>query len=466
MLYQLSYSRVERRLGWDGGPGKRSDASDPHIVPTAPGGYNRRMHVLRVPGDKSISHRALLIAALGEGPSELRGVLVSADVEATARALRALGVNVPPLDSAVMVVPGVGLRGLQMPEAPIDCANSGTTARLIAGLVAGAGLEATLVGDESLSRRPMRRVAEPLRAMGVTVELPPHEGLPMTIRAGTVRGLTWHGAVASAQVKSAVLLAGLVGQVPVEVHEPLPTRDHTERLLEAHGVDLIRDGAMVALRPNGAVGAGPIDVPGDPSSAAFLLGAVACGASDGVRVRGVAVNPTRMGAVTVLRRMGLPVRLEGMRVVGGEPVADLVAGRADETEPAAPALVGVTINPTEVPALIDELPLLACVAARAVGETRVTGAGELRVKESDRIRLVVENLRSLGVEAEELPDGFVIRGVDRPLSGWVRTAGDHRIAMAFGVLGAVPGNAIVIDDPSCVAVSWPSFWDALDACRR
>ncbi len=424
------------------------------------------MHVLRVPGDKSISHRALLIAALGEGPSELRGVLVSADVEATARALRALGVNVPSLDSAVMVVPGVGLRGLQMPDAPIDCANSGTTARLIAGLVAGAGLEATLVGDESLSRRPMRRVAEPLRAMGVTVELPPHEGLPMTIRAGTVRGLTWHGAVASAQVKSAVLLAGLVGQVPVEVHEPLPTRDHTERLLEAHGVDLIRDGAMVALRPNGAVGAGPIDVPGDPSSAAFLLGAVACGASDGVRVRGVAVNPTRMGAVTVLRRMGLPVRLEGMRVVGGEPVADLVAGRADETEPAAPALVGVTINPTEVPALIDELPLLACVAARAVGETRVTGAGELRVKESDRIRLVVENLRSLGVEAEELPDGFVIRGVDRPLSGRVRTAGDHRIAMAFGVLGAVPGNAIVIDDPSCVAVSWPSFWDALDACRR
>ena len=466
MLYQLSYSRVERRLGWDGGPGKRSDASDPHIVPTAPGGYNRRMHVLRVPGDKSISHRALLIAALGEGPSELRGVLVSADTEATARALRALGVPVPPLDSAVMVVPGVGLRGLHTPDAPIDCANSGTTARLIAGLVAGAGLEATLVGDESLSRRPMRRVAEPLRAMGVTVELPPHEGLPMTIRAGTVRGLTWHGAVASAQVKSAVLLAGLVGQVPVEVHEPLPTRDHTERLLESRGVDLIRDGAMVALRPNGAVGAGPIDVPGDPSSAAFLLGAVACGASDGVRVPGVAVNPTRMGAVTVLRRMGLPVRLEGMRVVGGEPVADLVAGRADETDLAAPALVGVTIDPTEVPALIDELPLLACVAARAVGETRVTGAGELRVKESDRIRLVVENLRSLGVEAEELPDGFVIRGGDRPLSGRVRTTGDHRIAMAFGVLGAVPGNAIVIDDPSCVAVSWPTFWDALDACRR
>ena len=466
MLYQLSYSRVERRLGRVGGRGKRSGASDPHIVPTPPGGYYRRMHVLRVPGDKSISHRALLIAALGEGPSELRGVLVSADTEATARALRALGVPVPPLDSAVMVVPGVGLRGLHTPDAPIDCANSGTTARLIAGLVAGAGLEATLVGDESLSRRPMRRVAEPLRAMGVAVELPPHEGLPMTIRAGAVRGLTWHGAIASAQVKSAVLLAGLVGQVPVEVHEPLPTRDHTERLLEARGVDLIRDGAMVALRPSGAIGVGPIDVPGDPSSAAFLLGAVACGASDGVRVLGVTVNPTRLGAVTVLRRMGLPVRLEGMRVVGGEPVADLVAGRADERDPAAPALVGVTIDPTEVPALIDELPLLACVAARAVGETRVTGAGELRVKESDRIRLVVENLRSLGVEAEELPDGFVIRGGDRPLSGRVRTAGDHRIAMAFGVLGAVPGNAIVIDDPSCVAVSWPSFWDALDACRR
>ncbi|MBM3885799.1 MAG: 3-phosphoshikimate 1-carboxyvinyltransferase [Gemmatimonadetes bacterium] len=432
------------------------------------------MSVLRVPGDKSISHRALLLAALGDGPSEIRGLLVSADVEATARALRALGVAVPPLDATVMVVPGVGLRGLRAPTEPIDCANSGTTARLVAGLVAGAGLDATLVGDVSLSRRPMRRIAEPLRAMGATVALPSHDGLPMTVRATALHGLTWRSPVASAQVKSAVLLAGLVAQVPVEVHEPQPTRDHTERLLASRGVDLVRDSTMVALRPTGRLDAGPTDVPGDPSSATFLLGAVALGAASTLRLEHIGVNPTRMGAVAVLRRMGLSVRLEGMRQVGGEPVADLVATSVGDLSPggsgglggAPSALLGVTIGPDEVPVLIDELPLLACVAARAAGETRVTGAGELRVKESDRIRLVVENLQAVGVEAEELADGFVIRGGDGPLAGRVRTAGDHRIAMAFGVLGAVPGNAIVVDDPSCVAVSWPSFWDALDACRR
>ena len=418
------------------------------------------MSVCRVPGDKSISHRALLLAALGDGPSEIRGLLVSADVEATARALRALGVAVPSLDAGGITIPGGGLRGLRSPAAPLDCANSGTTARLVAGLVAGAGLEATLVGDESLSRRPMRRVAEPLRAMGATVELPAHDGLPMTVRSTGLHGLTWHSPVPSAQVKSAVLLAGLVAQVPVEVHEPLPTRDHTERMLEARGVDLVRDGTMVALRPTGRLDAGPIEVPGDPSSAAFLLGAVACGACGPLRVAHVGVNPTRIGAVAALRRMGLPVRFDAMRMLAGEPVADLVV------DPPPTRLTGITIAAEEVPSLIDELPLLACVAACAAGETIVHGAGELRVKESDRIRLVVENLRAIGAEAEELPDGFVVRGDDRPRRGSVRTAGDHRVAMAFGVLGAVPGNAIVVDDPSCVAVSWPSFWDALDAARR
>ena len=418
------------------------------------------MSVCRVPGDKSISHRALLLAALGDGPSEIRGLLVSADVEATARALRALGVAVPSLDAGGITIPGGGLRGLRSPAAPLDCANSGTTARLVAGLIAGAGLEATLVGDESLSRRPMRRVAEPLRAMGATVDLPAHDGLPMTVRSTGLHGLTWHSPVPSAQVKSAVLLAGLVAQVPVEVHEPLPTRDHTERMLEARGVDLVRDGTMVALRPTGRLDAGPIEVPGDPSSAAFLLGAVACGACGPLRVAHVGVNPTRIGAVAALRRMGLPVRFDAMRMLAGEPVADLVV------DPPPTRLTGITIAAEEVPSLIDELPLLACVAACAAGETVVHGAGELRVKESDRIRLVVENLRAIGAEAEELPDGFVVRGGDRPRHGSVRTAGDHRIAMAFGVLGAVPGNAIVVDDPSCVAVSWPSFWDALDAARR
>ena len=420
------------------------------------------MSTLRLPGDKSISHRALLFAALGAGRSVVRGALDSADVRATAGVLRALGVAVPVVGADALEIEGVGLRGLRPPSGPLDCGNSGTTARLVAGLLAGAGLDATLVGDASLSARPMRRVADPLVAMGATVDLPTHGGLPMRVRAAgdgmRRRGLTWHAVVPSAQVKSAILLAGLVADVPVEVHEPLATRDHTERMLRARGVDVLADGGVVALRPTGRLDAGETDVPGDASSAAFLAGAAALGLTPELALDDVGVNPGRIGAFQALRRMGAVVRFEGMRECGGEPVATLVAGRG--------TLRGMTVAPEEVPRLIDELPVLACVAARAEGETRVTGAAELRVKESDRIRLVVENLRAVGAEAEELPDGFVVRGSDRPLRGRVRTAGDHRIAMAFGVLAAAPGNAIEIDDPSCVDVSWPTFWDALAHVRH
>jgi 3-phosphoshikimate 1-carboxyvinyltransferase len=413
---------------------------------------------LRLPGDKSISHRALILAALGEGRSVMHGLLTSADVESTASVLRALGAPVPDRLEGACAIDGTGLRGLRAPEVPLDCGNSGTTARLLAGVLAGAGLEATLIGDASLSARPMRRVADPLSAMGAAVALPPHRGLPMRVRGGQLHGITWHQAVPSAQVKSAVLLAGLLGGVPVEVHEPLATRDHTERMLRARGVDVRTEGGVVTLHPAARLDALESTIPGDASSAAFLLAAAALGAAPELALDGVGVNPGRIGGFQVLRRMGATMRFEASGETGGEPVATVVGGPG--------ALRGVVIAPEEVPALIDELPVLACVAARSEGETRVTGAGELRVKESDRIRLVVENLRAIGADAEELPDGFVVRGSDRPLRGTVRTGGDHRIAMAFGVLGAVPGNVVTVDDPSCVGVSWPTFWDVLaHVCR-
>lgn len=418
------------------------------------------MTTLRVPGDKSISHRALMLAALGRGRSRVRGILQSADVHSTADVLRALGVEIPALNAPELVIEGVGLRGLKQPARELDCGNSGTTARLTSGIVAGAGIGATFVGDASLSRRPMKRVAAPLSAMGAQIDLPSHGGLPMSMRAATLRGITWHPDVASAQVKSAILLAGLVADVPVEVHEPAATRDHSERMLRARGVDVRSDGNVISLNPRARLEAGDVDVPGDPSSAAFVAGLAALGAAaDGsARIENVGINPARLGAFAVLRRMGASIRYEDVADQGGEPVATLVC--------AAGTLKATVIEPHEVPSLIDELPLLACVAARAEGETRVTGAAELRVKESDRIAAVVSNLRSIGVDAEELPDGFIVRGSQHPLRGNIITQGDHRIAMAFGVLGAVAGNEISVDDPFCCAVSWPSFWDDLRRLTR
>jgi len=412
---------------------------------------------LRVPGDKSISHRALMIAALGSGTSRVRSILRSADVESTAGVLRALGANIPSLDTDEVIIEGVGLRGLKQPSVALDCGNSGTTARLMSGIIAALPVEAELIGDASLSRRPMGRIASPLGAMGAKFTVPPNGGLPLKIRGGTLKGITWHPDVASAQVKTAILFAGLVADVPVEVHEPAQTRDHTERMLRARGVDIRNEELVVSLLPSGRLDAGDMDIAGDPSSAMFIAGLAAMGGVSGgtVHAENVGVNPARVGGFRALRRMGASITYEESMVQGGEPVATVVCGAGD--------LQGIVIPPAEVPGLIDELPLIACVAARANGETRVTGAGELRVKESDRITVVVDNLRAIGVDAEELPDGFIVRGSDKPLKGRVLTHGDHRIAMAFGVLGAIAGNELEIDDPACCVVSWPSFWDDLRA---
>ena len=410
--------------------------------------------VVRVPGDKSISHRALILGALGDGPSRVRGVLQSLDVQSTALVLRSLGVDVPEL-SDDFVIEGVGLRGLQPPMADLDCGNSGTSARLLAGVVAASPFSGRFIGDASLSRRPMGRVARPLTEMGARFAFEGSgDGLPMTVHGASLRGLTWRAETASAQVKSAILLAGLVADVPVEVHEGVPTRDHTERMLVARGVDVRTEDGAVTLVPRSRLHAADQDVPGDASSAAFFASLAALADAGELALEDVCINPSRAGAFRVLRRMGARLSYEGTRTAGGEEVARVVV--------APGSLRGTVIGGAEVASLIDELPVLACVAACADGETRVTGAGELRVKESDRIAAIVGNLRAVGAEAEELEDGFVVRGTGRrPFAGAVVTHGDHRIAMAFGVLGATPGSTIRIDDRACAAVSFPTFWEEL-----
>jgi 3-phosphoshikimate 1-carboxyvinyltransferase len=408
---------------------------------------------IRVPGDKSISHRALLIAALADGESVIRGILISGDVAATASVLREMGVGLAPLSPSVHVQ-GRGLRGLRAPGAPLDCGNSGTTARLTAGLVAGHLFGATFVGDASLSRRPMHRLARPLEAMGATVEFANSDGLPMTVHGGPLRSIAWELEAPSAQVKSAVLLAALTGGVGATVRGVGRSRDHTERMLVAVGAQIEIEPDAVTILPTEDLMPLDVDIPGDVSSAAYFAALAAIADAGELELAAVGLNPTRTTVFDLLRGMGARITCEVASEAAREPIG---------TVKAAPGtLRGMNVPVEDVPELLDELPLIACVAAVAQGETVVTGASELRVKESDRITTVVRNLRALGADAEELPDGFVVRGSDRPLSGVVRTEGDHRIAMSFAVLARRPGNTIRIDDPDCAAVSYPDFWLDLD----
>ncbi len=415
---------------------------------------------IAVPGDKSITQRALILSALADGDSRLRGVLPGEDPAATASILRHLGVAVPPIpmDERDVVISGVGVRGLRQPEEALDCGNSGTAARLILGVLAGQLLEAVVTGDESLRSRPMDRVVIPLERMGARIDAEEAAGkLPLRIRGGDLDSLEYRTPVASAQVKSAILLAGLAGGVPVVVIEPRRSRDHTERLFRAVGITVNHgentDGWEVRVEaPPEAISPLDLRIPGDFSSAAFLvvLGLLSREVPD-LLVSGVGLNETRTGLLGVLERMGA-----SLGITGGdesEPVGDIEA---------RPTLLRATdVGEAEIPGLIDEIPILAVAASRAEGVTTISGAGELRVKESDRITALCHNLRAVGVEAEEMEDGLEIRGSDRPARGAVRSLGDHRIAMAFGVLAALPGNRITIDDTVCVQVSFPGFWDLL-----
>lgn len=420
---------------------------------------SKRLHVagtIRVPGDKSISHRSLMFAALAPGQSRVRGILDSADVRSTALVLNALGASIPALGNDI-VVRGARPDAMVSPTVPLDCGNSGTTSRLMMGVVAGLnGRQGQFIGDASLSRRPMKRISQPLAAMGARIDFEGsegHFGLPLRVFGANLNSIVWNSEHASAQIKSAILLAALVSGVQAEVNEPYLSRDHSERMLGGRGVELTRTQHGVTIHASQQLTALDTEVPGDPSSAAFFAALAALAHSGELHLTDVCLNTTRTGAFAVLKRMGAYLRFEDTRDVGGEEVGTVVAAPGE--------LLATEIGGAEIPTLIDELPLLACVASRAQGETRITGASELRVKESDRITAVVNNLRAIGADAEELPDGMIVRGHNRPLSGRVATHGDHRLAMAFGILAALPGNNILIDDPACVEVSFPTFWHEL-----
>ena len=415
---------------------------------------------VQVPGDKSLTHRALMFAAAARGESRLSGLLIGADCQDTASILRALGASIPelPRDGGEIRIQSDGLAAWHAPEKILDCGNSGTTVRLMMGLLAGRPFCSTLTGDASLRSRPMRRVTDPLSQMGARVrELESADRLPVELCGGPLRPLSHRSPKASAQIKSALLLAGLSGEAAVELWEPGFSRDHTERIMRSLGVQVEgRPGAdggweVSFVPPEGPLPPLEMAVPGDPSSAAFILAVALLSRDREVIIPDVGINPTRTGFLGAVARMGAQIEIVNERESGGEPVADLVARPA--------ALRAIEIGGDEVPSMIDELPVLAVLAARAEGETVVRGAEELRAKESDRISAMVGNLRAIGVDAEELPDGFVVTGTDRPLQGRVRTYHDHRIAMAFGVLNALPGADLEIEAPEIADVSFPGFWE-------
>lgn len=412
-----------------------------------------------LPGDKSLSHRAVLLAAVCEGETLVRGFGRSRDTEATLAAVRALGAEVVEERHDRLRLRGVGLRGLQPPPRPIDCGNSGTTARLLAGLLAGQeGRRFQLVGDASLSRRPMARVAEPLAAMGARVTT--SDGyLPMTVEGGRLLAIDYELPVASAQVKSALLLAGLYAQGETVVRERFPSRDHTERLLRLAGAPIRTAPGLVAVRAVERLSLPEVEVPGDISSAApFIVAATLLPGSE-VILSGVGVNPTRTGFLDVLERMGARIAIFNRRTVSAEPVADLEVTHAE--------LVATEVEPQEVPRLVDELPLFVLAASLARGTSRVRGAEELRKKESDRIETTTAALRAVGAHVVALPDGFRVRGVPARLrGGTVDAAGDHRIAMVAAVAGLVSREGVRIRGEEAVAVSFPGFFELVDSLAQ
>ncbi|MDQ3983283.1 MAG: 3-phosphoshikimate 1-carboxyvinyltransferase [Actinomycetota bacterium] len=407
-----------------------------------------------VPGDKSISHRALILSALARGTSTVRGLNTGEDVHSTAHAVAALGARAVLEDEDNVEVEGYGLGGLREPEQVIDVGNSGTSMRALLGVCAGVPGVSVLTGDESLRARPMLRVAVPLRQMGASVDGRAHGELPpMVVRGGDLRGVDISLNVASAQVKTALLLAGLRASGATSVTEPAPSRDHTERMLAAAGVDVSRAGTTCAVTGGSELRPMEWDVPGDFSSALYLLVAALLVPSSELTVSNVALNPTRTAALDVLRRMGADLTVSEKEVVCGEPRGDVTARSS--------RLTATGIDPREVPALIDELPLLAVAASQAEGTTVVSGAAELRVKESDRIASVVAGLRAIGGRAEETADGMTIEGPARVEGGVVDSRGDHRVAMSFAIAGLVSAEGVRVSRWSCVDTSFPGFLDVL-----
>ncbi len=413
-----------------------------------PGGALRGR--VRVPGDKSISHRAIMLGALAEGRTAISGFLEGEDCLATLQAFRAMGVAINGPEAGRVTVDGVGLHGLRPPSAPLDMGNSGTSMRLMSGLLAGQAFDTVLTGDASLTRRPMRRVTEPLALMGARIDASPSGTAPLHIHGRqALRGIDYALPMASAQVKSCLLLAGLYAEGVTAVTEPAPTRDHTERMLEGFGYPLQRLGeGRVAVRGGGTLTGTVIDVPADISSAAFFLVGASIAPGSDLLLEHVGINPTRTGVIDILRLMGADIEMHNPHLAGGEPVADLRVRHAP--------LHGIRIPEHLVPLAIDEFPALFIAAAVAEGVTVLTGAAELRVKESDRIQVMADGLLALGVAAGPTSDGIVIQG-GALAAGAVRSHGDHRIAMSFAMAALRAGGMIAIDDCANVNTSFPDF---------
>lgn len=404
---------------------------------------------IRVPGDKSISHRAIMLGSLAEGTTHISGFLQGEDNIATLEVFRAMGVSIEGPDDGRVVVHGVGMRGLKAPAGSLYLGNSGTSMRLLAGLLAAQAFDCELSGDASLSTRPMQRVTEPLRSMGAVVETAPGGTPPLRVRGGQkLAGIDYAMPMASAQVKSCLLLAGLYAEGKTCVSEPAPTRDHTERMLRGFGYAVEQNGPVACLQGGGTLKAADIDVPADISSATFFMVGAAIAEGSDILLEHVGINPTRVGVINILRLMGADLELLNEREAGGEPVAD-VRVRASR-------LRGIVIPEAQVALAIDEFPALFIAAACAEGETVLTGAGELRVKESDRIQVMADGLNALGIDARPTPDGMVIRGGTIG-GGQVASHGDHRIAMSFAMAALVASGDITITDCANVNTSFPGF---------
>ncbi len=407
---------------------------------------------IAVPGDKSISHRSLLLGAIAQGKTTVQNLSSAADVTSTRACLEQLGVPIITTEHGLEIL-GSGLYGLRAAKRPLDCGNSGTTMRLLSGILAAQPFASQLVGDESLSRRPMNRIIEPLRKMGAIIESQPGGLAPLTIQGNRLTAITYRSPIASAQVKSCILLAGLYAEGKTTVIEPHLSRDHTERMLTNFGVSIEKDGLAVSITGQQTLRACDIVVPGDFSSAAFFIAAALLVPNSHLIIRNMCLNPTRTGLLEVLKEMGAPVQVRQQHQRSVEPVGDV-------TITAAP-LRGTTIRPERIPSLIDEVPILAVIATQAHGITQLTGAAELRVKESDRLKAIVNNLRAMGADIAELPDGFMVNGPQKLHGTQLDSFGDHRIAMAFSIAGLIAAGETVIRQSDCVEISLPNFFDTL-----
>lgn len=406
---------------------------------------------LTVPGDKSISHRALMLAAVAEGESRISGLSSGADVQSTRQCLQQLGVAIQAEGNNVLVH-GKGFAGLQPAPQSLDAGNSGTTMRLLSGIVAGCPFTTMMHGDASLSRRPMKRVIAPLQRMGARIEATPAGTAPLTIQGGNLRGIHYDMPIASAQVKSCILFAGLQAEGETTVSEPQATRDHSERMLAAMGADLYIVANAVTIRP-GRLQPATINVPGDFSSAAFFLAAAALLPNSDVMLTKININPTRTGLLHVLQEMGARIDIEELGDNTGESLANLRV-RYSPLQPTA-------LDSQLIPQLIDEIPVLAVLATQAEGKTYITGAQELRVKESDRLAALAKNLKAMAAQVEELPDGLIITGPTRLRGAAIDSFGDHRIAMAFAVAGLIADSATTILNAECADISFPGFFELL-----